>query len=360
MKGTYSADEIRARQNEELQELYRQLDEKDRVLENYKKSRGGLEVFFNRVLSAVTPISPPPLAYEPPARARKSKVFAVNHTSDSHMGAVVEPSEIEGMGEFNPEICTRRNMGFAQSTLKYYNTMRNAYTINELHWLFTGDLISGDIHDELRITNAFPSPVQVVEAAKTHAGQVACLSPYFEKIVVHFLVADNHARLTNKPQAAEAGVNSLNYLVGILMEQYLSKCPNIDFRLYPQEEKVVNIGGMQYLLLHGHSIQGWMGVPWYGIERKAGKEATARLAAIMREQQDTILKKMKEIGFHKMCHGHFHVKFNSELYCCAASVQGTTAYDHRNARFSEPSQPAWLIGDHGEFARTDFKLSIYD
>jgi hypothetical protein len=359
--GPLSGEALRIQQNEEIQELHRQLKEKDRIFENYKKQRGGLEVFFRQVKDSIQPVSPLSNKYNPKIGKKKTPISAVMQTSDSHMGAVQNHDEIEGLNEYNPQICENRNMGFATSAVNYFETLRSAYPIPTLHWLFTGDLISGDIHQELLITNAFPSPVQVVEAARVHAKQVGFVAPYFERVVIHFITADNHGRLTKKPQAAEEGRNSYNYLVGILMQEYLKRHSNVEFNLYPVHEKVIRIENLNYLLMHGHSIRGWMGVPWYGIERKAGKESAVRMAAIMQAQEHEIMNRAKQIGFHKMIHGHFHVNFDGPLYSCAASVQGTTTYDHNNARFSEPGQPAWLIHpEHGDFARTNFRLKFYD
>ena len=347
--------QLRREQDEELKELHRQLREKDRIFENYKKHRGGLEVFFRQVTDSIPAISPLPTKFVPRKKG-KDIVVAVNQTSDSHMGAEQDADEIEGLNSFSPEICRERNMAYAKRSVSYFQTMRTAYNIDELVWIFTGDLISGDIHQELLVTNAFPMPVQVVEAARIHAAQVAYAAQHFEKVRVEFIVDDNHARLTKKPQAAEAGYNSMNYLVGIIMKEYLSRHDNVEVNIYPMHEKVIGVYDMRYLIMHGHSIQGWMGVSWYGLERKAGREATARLQAIMRAQIEEILAKVRELGFHKMVHGHFHTPFDGPMYACAGSIQGTTAYDHKNARYSPPSQPSWLVGKRGEFARTNFQL----
>ena len=352
---------LRQQQDEEYQELHRQLKEKDQVFENYKKTQGALKVYISTVTGAVEPIQPLTLVYKPQSRRSKKRVSACMQTTDSHMGAVQNADEIEGLNQFDPTICRRRNMGFAVSALKYVDALRSAYTINTLHWFFTGDLISGDIHQELLTTNAFPSPVQVVQAAMIGARQVAQTAPHYERVVIHFIAADNHARLTKKPQAAEAGINSLNYLVGTLMQEYLRKHTNVEFNLYPVTEKVVRVENYNYLVMHGHTVKSWMGVPYYGLERKVGKESTVRLAAIMREQNEMVMKRAREIGFNKMMHGHYHVKFNGEMMRCAASVQGTTALDHNAGRFAEPSQPCWLVHpEHGEFANTDFRLRAFD
>ncbi len=351
-----SENQLRRELNEEVQELHRQLRERERSNEALKKIHGGLLVFFRQVCDSISPITPLPQVYRPRLSRSKKTVSACMQTSDSHMGAVQDADEIEGLNEYSPDICRGRNLVFVKKALSYTDTLRGGYNINTLHYFFTGDLISGDIHQELLATNAFPSPVQVVEAAKIHSQQVALMAAHFNEVHVHFISADNHARLTKKPQASEAGINSLNYLVGEMMRQYLSNYKNVIFNLYPVTEKVVRVENFNYLTMHGHTIKQWMGVPYYGIERKAGRESTIRLAAIMREQNEEIIRRAKEIGFNKMMHGHFHVKFNGEIMRSAASVQGTTSYDHNNGRFSAPSQPFWLLSGRWEFGNTDFSL----
>ena len=352
-----TGDALRNKFSEETQELHRQLKKKDDILENYKKSHGQLEVFFNRVLGEITPVAPIPNYFEKEHKTRigqGSAISAVFHVTDSHMGSVQEPDEIEGFNEFNPAICDERNKQFALKGVDWVKLHRNSYSIPTCHVLFTGDLISGDIHEELKVTNAFPSPEQVVRAAQSHAVQLALLATNFEHVTVEFITEDNHARLTKKPQAKEAGKNSLNYLVGKMLELYMSKHDNITFNLHPQNEKVIHVLNRNYLIKHGHGIKAWMGIPWYGIERSLARESTARQNLIMQDVQ-----RAHDLGFHKMIFGHFHTPFDHWLYSCGGSVSGTDAYDHQAGRYSPPTQSAWFVHPkHGEFDRINFNLSI--
>jgi hypothetical protein len=272
------------------------------------------------------------------------------------MGAVQDADEIEQFGEFSPEICDKRNIGFTLSFIEWVLLHRNVYNIKNCNVIFTGDLISGDIHDELRVTNAFPVPEQVVRAAQIHTKQIALLAPYFETVTVDFLTEDNHSRLTKKPQAKEAGLNSYGYLIGKMMEAYLASYGNVIFRIHAMSEKVISVSNRNYLITHGHNVRAWMGIPWYGIERRTAREATARQSIIMDD-----LKRAKEVGFNKIIHGHFHVPFDTLLFSCGGSISGTDAYDHQNGRHAEPSQSAWMVHPkHGEFNRTNFQLKRYD
>jgi len=346
--------QLKEKHSEKYQELEHQLKEKDSILDTYKKEHGKLEIFFDKILSAMSPVLPLPKLYSKPEKGVKSgsPITAVMQISDSHMGAVQMADEIEGFNEFNPDICERRSIKYVNRFIDWVGMHRSAYTLNDCAVLVTGDLIAGDIHDELKITNAFPSPVQVVRAAELLAKQIAMLAPHFNHVTVHFLVEDNHARLTKKPQMKEAGINSLNYVVGKMAEMYLKSHLNVEFNIYPLFEKVVTVSGRQYLISHGHKIVGWMGIPWYSIERRVSKESMARMQIIMND-----LNMAKQIGFHKYIFGHWHTPFESPLYACCASIQGCDAYDHSQGRFSLPSQSSWMVhSKHGEFNRINFTL----
>jgi len=359
MSGFLNEGELKGRHDEEKQQLHRELSEKELALKEYRKEHGKLEVFFNRVVTNITPIEPLESVFSKiykKSKKSETEVIPVGHVTDSHMGAVQEADEIEQFNEFNPEICEKRNIGFIQAYIDWVILHRTVYNIKNCHIIFTGDLISGDIHEELRITNAFPVPLQVVRAAQVHAKQLALLAPYFETVTVDFLTEDNHSRLTKKPQAKEAGVNSYGYLVGKMIEAYIEKHDNVIFNIHAMHEKVITISTRNYLITHGHGIKAWMGIPWYGIERRVAREATARQSIIMDD-----LIRAKEIGFNKIIHGHFHVPFDSPLFTCGGSISGTDAYDHQCGRHADPSQSAWMIHPgHGEFNRTNFQLKEYD
>jgi hypothetical protein len=311
-------------------------------------------------LDSIKPISPQPNVYSPSYKDLpvNSPVYAVSQFSDWHTGEVQEEDEVEGFNAFSPEIQDKRLADLDKITLNWVDYHRKVYRVDNHVIIVTGDLISGDIHEELRVTNAYPMPVQVHEAAKKLAVSIGSRASHFKKITVHFLVEDNHSRLTKKPQHKESGMNSMNYLVGIMTQQYLSKYENIEFNVYPVHEKVISVNGMQYLISHGHDIKGWMGIPWYSIERKLGRETKARFQIIMSQKEEE-LRRLREIGFNKYLFGHWHTNFDHDIYACSSSLSGTTAFDHASGRYSVPGQPIWMVHPKwGEFDRTNVKLNI--
>jgi hypothetical protein len=347
-----SADTLKSKHSEYKKALEQELKQSAKILDEYKKDHGKLEVFFNRIIDNITPVLEAPGVYKPVIIKDNNPITAIMHITDGHMGAIQEPSEIEGFNMFNPAICDSRQIKYAQDFIKWITVQRFGYSINECSVIVTGDLISGDIHDELKITNAFPVTEQVIRAAELLSKQILLLAPHFAKINIEFITEDNHSRLTKKPQMKEAGMNSLNYLVGYIAKLYVAKQKNVEFNIYPKFEQIIHVATRNYLICHGHGSSSWMGVPWYSIERKMGKESQARMQLIMRD-----IELAKSVGFHKYIFGHYHTPIDTELYSGGGSVSGTDALDHKMGRYAKPSQPAWLVSQkHGEFNRINFNL----
>ena len=342
-----SESEIRLRYNEELIDLKSKIVQSQRALEEYKASHGSIAVLMDAIKDEVK-LLPVPKAVAI-VNQKKNKVetpcgvcFLI---SDSHYGAVQNKSEVEGFGEYSPELCESRSYEYIRRAVNWVTVHRMSYKVDTAYVLVAGDLISGDILLELQVTNAFPSPVQTVGTAKILSNQISELSRHFKNVVVHFVTEDNHARLTKKPQAKEAGLNSFNYIVGELSKIMLKDHKNVEFNIYPQYEVVVNVEGRRYLLMHGHGVSGWMGFPYYGIERKVSKEAFKRMNG------------PDATKFHRVIMGHWHAPMAHPLFWIGGSVQGTDAYDHKAGRHAEPSQAAWFVHPkYGEFDRTDFGL----
>jgi hypothetical protein len=341
-----SEGEIRSQHSEDVRELKRKLAQKDRQIEEYRKEHGVITTLFDSIKDSIPVYPKSVVSYKTPTKkAGKPSCGVVLLICDSHYGAIQNASEIEGFGEFSPEICERRSMTFVSEVIKWTELQRSSYVIDTAHVLVAGDLISGDIHDELRVTNAFPVTQQVVGASRILASQILELSKNFQKVKVHFICEDNHARLTKKPQAKEAGINSFNYLVGEMAGIMVSAQDNVQFNLYPQYEVVVNVEGRRYLLFHGHNMpSGAWGISWYGIGRKVQMEALKRLNSDLGRR------------FNKVICGHWHTSMSTPTFWIGGSVSGCDAYDHKNGRYSEPSQSSWLVNDKYEWARIDWQL----
>jgi hypothetical protein len=267
--------------------------------------------------------------------------------TDLHNGEVTERDEVDGFNEFSPEIFTARLQDLAAKVLDHVRVQRadgNGYHIPRLHILGTGDYISGDIHEELKVTNAYPTPVQAVRAGYDIGAFVATMAPHFEQVTGDFITLDNHGRMTRKNQAAEGGENNWGYVVAHIIAQHVARFANVKINIHAKASALVPIGPEKYLLFHGHQIKGWAGLPYYGFDRRVAMEAIKRMG-------------VPEVAFTKMVMGHFHVAVDSPQWIIGGSLSGTNPFDHACGRHSQAHQTSWLVHEkHGQFGFTRWWL----
>lgn len=277
-----------------------------------------------------------------PAKQSKVAVELAVHVTDWHVGEVIQPSETEGWGAFNWSIAQDRVLGqFLPDVLKWLETQRHGYDIRKINLICTGDFISGDIHQELLVTNEFPIPVQTANAGDLLGHLGAELARHCDVLNVVEIGADNHSRLVRKPQAKQKAQNSMSHLVYHIANKMLEKHSNVNINLAEGMKLLFDIAGTPFLGEHGDTVKSWMGVPWYGIEREKAREATRRMFG--------------DKGFKYLIMGHWHRPHFADNIV-GGSLCGTTEYDHSCGRLSAPCQTAFLVGRHGAFAFTPLNL----
>jgi len=330
-KSTFAPDQEVIHLRDQVRELTRKLDAE-------RKATGEARLQTLALAESIAAAEPTKMAYAPPKKADSQPITCVLHLTDLHCGEVTKKDEVEGFGEFNPDLFASRLQALGERVLKFVQVQRSGYTIPALHILGTGDYVSGDIHEELKVTNAFPAPVQAVQAGYALGALVEMLAPHFASITSEWLTTDNHGRMTRKPQAAEGGLNNWGYIVAHIVKQHCARLSNVDVRIHAKPSALVPVAGQRYLLFHGHEIRGWAGVPFYGFERRVALEAVKRMGH-------------EDAAYTKLVFGHFHVAVNAMRYNTGGSLSGTTTFDHSQGRHAPAHQTSWLVHpSHGEFA----------
>jgi hypothetical protein len=339
--------ETQARESEleaTISHLRAELKEKSGIIGKFQKSRGGqieLARQISESVKALTPIDP--ILYTP-KNPSQSEVALVENLSDLHVGELIRPAETGGFGAFNYSIAQKRMKVHEENILNWTFVNRLGYNIPDLHIFGIGDYISGDIHQELLVTNEFPLPGQVARAASLIAHHIRNLAPHFRSVTFHGVGADNHGRLQKKPQAKQKAANNMSFLVHSLVEAHLRDLPNFKMIQYEDMAPLIEVNNHQFIVTHGDTVKTVQGLPWYGLERYLAKEA---------------LRRMKSGGFDYANVGHYHTPLYLPKLLMNGSLSGTTEYDHSAGRFGPPSQITYLVHrKHGVFNFTAWKFEI--
>lgn len=292
-----------------------------------------------------------PVQFKPSTQKGSNKpIAAVIKASDWQIGEVISAKETDGFGRFNYKAAQQR-VGTLQRKLIEWGDMhrRAGFIVEELHVFSEADLVSGNIHYELEVTNEFPAPVAAVKAGMLMGAFVEGLTTHFKKVIVHEVNHDNHGRFTRKNQAKQGGLNNWSYIAHTIANQYLSKYiedGRVTAHLAESPKLIASVMGINFLLAHGHHIMGQLGIPYYGMQRDKAREAVKRMNYSAKQK------------FRYMSIGHWHVPAIIEGNILVnGNLPGTTEFDHMQGRHAAPSQVSFMVHpEHGLFNWTPWRL----
>jgi len=196
--------------------------------------------------------------------------------SDTHAAEVVNPEEINGINAYNWDIMLRRHDKLQQSVLSFREN--RPYPVDMLHILGCGDAVTGDIHDELRVTNELTLSETCIQLGLDMAEWVEGFIPYFKSIRIDAVVG-NHGRRAKKPQMKQA-FDNFDWITYQVMKQRLARYESVTVNAPKATMVPVMVFDRRILLCQGDGVQSSMvGVPWGGIIRRS-KELDRQYVAI--------------------------------------------------------------------------------
>ncbi len=314
----------------QIEYLRNRITELNKLNKNLLRTAGEQKEMAATVAESVRATAPfPKYSYSRPKKS-KSSISAVIMLSDWHIGEVIQANETEGFGQYDFEIAQDRLFNILTAFINWIDVQRSAYLIDSCAVFSVGDMISGDIHQELMVTNEFPIPVQAAKAGLLLGEAIRRIASHFKTVDVYEIGADNHSRLTKKPQAKQAAQNSMSYLVHTIANCVTEKHTNVKPHLAKGIKQVATVAGSRFLLEHENTVKAWMGIPYYGMQRERGREAIKRMNT--------------PHTFDYLACGHWHVPGLIEgSMITNGSLSGTSEYDHSCGRHANPCQMAFLV-----------------
>ena len=252
--------------------------------------------------------------------------------SDLHVGEVVDPEAMMGMGAYNLDIFRQRAGLYVKNFLRLLDIERSGREIPRLTLFLDGDFISGLIHDELLKTNAVNVMDQMTLAATVMAWVVREIGRYFEEVHVSCTVG-NHGRNTQKVEFKEPSL-SWDYMCYQMMAFLLKNDDHITWDISKSLWAVTKVENLDLLHYHGHGrVQNTLSIPYYGIE-KAVRE--------MRE-----IFQVHDLTFDGLLMGHYHHFFERDLGTGPIIInpcwKGGDEFALGIRKYSKPAQTVFLV-----------------
>lgn len=316
--------------------LRQQVQEKDRVIKRGRQFEVMEERLYRRLRDYIPTLDS---LYTPPSFDEDTEFDEHEMMllfSDTHAAEVVTLESTLNMNEYNWDIMLNR-MGKMQKSVFSYQRNR-PYPIHTLHVPMLGDMLSGDIHQELRVTNDRTVEEAVIQLAYDIAAWLQVFLEHFQEVKVYG-VPGNHPRRTQKPEAKLKHNNAdwllYNMIAGLLREE-----ENIKFAvdestgMFPRSGFAIArpCNRWRMLLMHGDGIRTTMpGVPWGGVVRRI---------TTLQQQFAKAKQPLDYVGL-----GHFHTANALEgvgtKTFLNGSVKGLDEYSME--RFGEGKDPSQLL-----------------
>ncbi len=174
--------------------------------------------------------------------------------SDTHIGEFIDIKQMAGLNAYDFDIFNNRLYGWATQLITLIELRRNAVPISELVVPMLGDMISGDIHEELSNTNLTNCMMQMIRGANLIAQALMFIAPHFESIRVPCVVG-NHGRMTRKPPMKDKYMD-WDYLMYQWIAALCKKQSNIEFHIPRSFLTVFPVCNRNILAMHGDAVSG--------------------------------------------------------------------------------------------------------
>jgi hypothetical protein len=175
--------------------------------------------------------------------------------SDSHYGEVISKDEVNGVNVYNASIAKKRLFRLYDTTVDLsYNHMGRAKTeYPGIIVCLGGDMVGGDIHEELEATNDRTPHQSVNDLTDILAAGIELMASKFGKVYV-VCVVGNHGRSHKKPRFKHLVYTNYDWAVYCNLARYFKKEKHIRIDVPNSADAHFISYGVHYMLTHGDNL----------------------------------------------------------------------------------------------------------
>lgn len=280
-------------------------------------------------------IDPPKWMLDPPKRGHVTGVPTIL-ASDWHWGEVVDPNQINGVNAYDLGIAQKRAKGLINISIDILKTRFADPHYPGIVFALGGDMVSGDIHEELSVTNETEIMPAVLDLWGTLIWCIDKLADEFGNVFVP-CVTGNHGRNTHKMRMKGRNFTSFDWLLYQFLAKHFEGDERIKFLIPDGSDAYYQVYGHKYLLTHGDQFRGGDGmIGALGPIIRGDHRKRSRNAQIDTEY-DTLLL------------GHWHQLIQLQRLIVNGSLKGYDEYAYQsNFPYEPPRQALWITHpEHG-------------
>ncbi len=307
------------------------------------------EKAVNRLIAAVEkaanrlPVARPPR--QPSTRLHLHPGQANLLLSDIQIGSRVDVADTYGLSSYSWKQFEKQADKLLSTAQVLTQDMKMVYNLRRLNLLCLGDYVEGELiypGQQLSIDTILAD--QIVKGAYVVSRTIRDMSALYDEVWVYCVIG-NHGRLGNKRQPMARRSNA-GYLFCKFLELLLKEHKRIRIIISDSARMAFKLYDWTFMIGHGDDTRGWLGIPFYGIER------------------DTLrLRQMMHMSLDYVCPGHHHRpaawSISGLQVMMNGSWQGGTSFSVANMKSVEPPSQKFFIlhPERGKTYEADIKLA---
>lgn len=276
-------------------------------------------------------LEPPEWITNEPEDIKSCRGIPTLFISDWHWGEVVNYDEVSGHNEFNLSIARERAQKCFSRFVEIYSENIVGADYAGCVLAIGGDMVSGNIHDELTETNEMQIMPTILDCAENIIAGINKLLEYFPSVAC-FCVTGNHGRTTVKNKFKKRAHTSYDWLISTLCEKHFETDERVRFRIPEGPDCMYSVYNTKYLLTHGDQLG------------RGGGGAIGMLGPVTRGDQK---RRTRQMGMGEpydilIC-GHWHQLAMLRSSITNGSLKGFDEFAYSLSFSPEPPmQASWL------------------
>lgn len=292
------------------------------------------------MVSAVEDRRGKPKPWTPKKSTTRNKAVVTCILSDLHLDEVVRPEELNGVNAFNRRIAEQRLARWTDKACSLPVDHLTKLDYEGCCLFLGGDVFSGDIHEELRRTNADTIAGSVAHWLDPLHSAIAALADTYGRVTVD-VVAGNHGRnpLERRSPAKGRARDNFDTLMGWLLQRDFRGDDRVEFNVSESPDVIRQVYATTYLLTHGDQARGGSGI--------AGALSPLMLLAHRKAKRQSAVGQPYDIAV--MGHWHQLMTLPAQGLIVNGSLKGMDEYAAvSNFAFEPPQQALWITTpEHG-------------
>lgn len=276
------------------------------------------------------PLETPQWTLRPETKAFKGPGVPTLFCSDLHWGEVVSLTQVGGVNEYNVAIANERLRRMIEVAIDLLDNHIKMPKYPGIVFALGGDMVTGDIHEELTATNEMEIMPVVLDLWAALKWCIERLADRFGRVFLP-CVGGNHGRSTHKIRAKGRNHTSFDWLVYQFLAKAFENDKRVTFFIPDGSDAYYSVMGHRYLLTHGDQFRGGDGmIGALGPIIRGDHKKRSRNAQIDQEYDTMLL-------------GHWHQLIQLQRLIVNGSLKGYDEYAYaNNFGYEPPRQALWI------------------